>query len=207
MGIIRKDLLLAAACLLFQPSIWARPAIVVSPESKVWLEGNSTLHAFSSTATQIQAYARLSTSARINSQDFFDAVKDSDLQAFEFSIPAAGLKSGKSGLDKNMMEALKAAKVPAITFRMTGYELSPSRDKGTFQIKASGTLSVAGQERDILLNAVGKPREGGAEISGDQELLMTDFGIKPPALFLGTLKTDNKIIVRYRLKLALEEIK
>jgi hypothetical protein len=32
---------------------------------------------------------------------------------------------------------------------------------------------------------------------------MTDFGIKPPTMFMGMLKTDDKITVKFELQLAL----
>ena len=37
----------------------------------------------------------------------------------------------------------------------------------------------------------------GLAVAGRQELLMTDFGIKPPSFMLGTLKTHNRIAVRF----------
>jgi hypothetical protein len=32
-------------------------------------------------------------------------------------------------------------------------------------------------------------------------MLMTDFGIEPPQMFFGAVKTDNEITVRYRIVL------
>jgi hypothetical protein len=34
---------------------------------------------------------------------------------------------------------------------------------------------------------------------GELPLLMTDFGVKPPTALLGTLRTDNKITVKFSL--------
>ncbi len=184
----------------------AEVQLLVKPESKVWLEGDSTLHHFSSTATQFQTHARLNPSAPAGPK-LLDAIQNHHLEAFEFSIPAAGLKSGKSGLDKNMMAALKAVKYPVITFRMTDYQIELSQDPRSFLLKARGVLFVAGKEQDILLSARGFAQGGEGEVGGTQELLMTDYGIKPPSLMLGAIKTENKILIRYRLELVLEQKK
>ena len=34
---------------------------------------------------------------------------------------------------------------------------------------------------------------------GELPLLMTDFGVKPPTAMFGTLRTDNKITVKFSL--------
>ena len=44
-------------------------------------------------------------------------------------------------------------------------------------------------------------REGRAVIDGEQPLLMTDFGVKPPSMFLGTVKTQDRIVVKFHLEL------
>jgi hypothetical protein len=38
---------------------------------------------------------------------------------------------------------------------------------------------------------------------GTRDLLMTDFGIKPPTMFMGMLKTHDKVVVTIELQLAL----
>jgi hypothetical protein len=35
---------------------------------------------------------------------------------------------------------------------------------------------------------------------------MTDFGVKPPTALLGTLKTDNKVVVKFELVVGPETI-
>jgi len=41
--------------------------------------------------------------------------------------------------------------------------------------------------------------DGSATATGTQDVLMTDFGIKPPSFMLGTLKTGNKVVVSFKL--------
>ena len=70
-------------------------------------------------------------------------------------------------------------------------------------MKPTGTLTVAGVERPIELVLDVKEQSGALHVSGSRDLLMTDFGIKPPTMFMGMLKTDDKITIRIALQLAL----
>jgi hypothetical protein len=40
-------------------------------------------------------------------------------------------------------------------------------------------------------------------VRGTRDLLMTEFGIKPPTMFMGMLKTDDKVTIKFELQLAL----
>jgi hypothetical protein len=42
--------------------------------------------------------------------------------------------------------------------------------------------------------------DGKATAQGEQDVLMTDFGIKPPSFMFGTLKVGNEIKVKFNLK-------
>lgn len=44
--------------------------------------------------------------------------------------------------------------------------------------------------------------QGDVGARGEHPLLMTDYGIKPPKLAMGTLKTQNGIVVRFNLSAA-----
>jgi hypothetical protein len=48
--------------------------------------------------------------------------------------------------------------------------------------------------------------EGKVTAEGEQTLLMTDFGIKPPSFMLGTLKVGNEVKVKFNLKAGPEMI-
>jgi hypothetical protein len=48
-----------------------------------------------------------------------------------------------------------------------------------------------------------KEQGGRLLVSGTRDLLMTEFGIKPPTMFMGMLKTDDKITIKFELQLSL----
>jgi polyisoprenoid-binding protein YceI len=190
--------LTAFLSLAFCPASWG--ALVLEPQSALWLEGDSTLHRYASTATQISFSAEISSSGiQGGLAGTEEAVKRGLVQNLRVMIPVGGLKSGKSGLDENLRRALKSGDHPDIVFTMAGYRLEggPALDK----VVAWGALSVAGVEKPVTLNTSLQWRDGRALMDGEYPLLMTDFGVKPPKLMLGALKTDDRVIVKFHLEL------
>lgn len=165
-------------------------------ESRLWLEGDSTLHPFSSTAAIVNISAELAGGQT-------DALKPGALEKFDLSVEVKSLKSGKKGLDKKMYETLKSDKFPNIVFRMAGYEIEAS-SAGVIPVKAKGTLSIAGKDREIDLNLEARQKGEGLRVSGSETLLMSDYGIKPPSMMLGAVKTADKITVRFNLLLEVQ---
>jgi polyisoprenoid-binding protein YceI len=100
-----------------------------------------------------------------------------------------------------MAKALKADKHPVITFKLTGYAVDPAA--AGVAIKPSGTVTVAGVEKPVDMVLEVKEAAGALQVRGTRDLLMTDFGIKPPTMFMGMLKTDDKVTIKFELQLAL----
>jgi len=64
-------------------------------------------------------------------------------------------------------------------------------------IRAVGILNIAGVEREVTLTLKTQQSEGILIVTGEIQLLMTDFGITPPKAMLGMLKTDPKVTVTF----------
>ena len=165
--------------------------------ARVSIAGTSNIHAYTASTTTVRV-ARAQLSAAAAGPNLWDAVlKPGAVEAFEIAIPAATLSSPKDGLDKNMHKALKVEKFADITFRLTRIEPGAN---GT--ARAIGTLRIAGVEREVVLNLKTQRHDTGLAVSGELELLMTDYGIKPPTAMLGMLKTDPKVTVTFETVLA-----
>jgi polyisoprenoid-binding protein YceI len=180
----------------------------LEPESRLWLEGDSTLHTYASTATKMELVSEFTVSTVSSAQSNVALMlKDGQLKTFELTIDAKGLKSGKESLDKNMYNSLKADTHPAIIFRLAQYEIAKSTvDQKSISITVKGHLIVAGKEKEIDLSVEALPTAQGIQVLGAKELLMTDFGIKPPTAIFGALKTDNKVVIRFDLLLRQESL-
>lgn len=103
-----------------------------------------------------------------------------------------------------MHKLLLADQNPTIRFHLTRYEAKPflHSSKNEFLIEATGTLSLADVGKTISLEANAELSDAGLHIRGEKELLMTDFGIKPPVMLI--LKTDDRVIVHYDIFLSVE---
>ncbi|MBI5203000.1 MAG: YceI family protein, partial [Elusimicrobia bacterium] len=120
--------------------------------------------------------------------------------ALTLKVPVAGLKSKHSGLDKNLRKALSADKNPDIVFELASYAVETATG-GRRELLGTGSLTVAGVTKQRVIRAALREDAETLSLDGEHELLMTDFGVKPPTALLGTVKAADKIVVKFHLDL------
>jgi len=172
--------------------------ITLAEASRLTLTGKSTLHEFSSTATRLQLAVELADTRPSGDSALARLAAPGAVKAIVLTVPVEGLKSDKDGLDKNMYKALKASANPDIVFRLRSATAGSAA--GEFQV--AGDLQVAGQSQPIEMTVHATECAEGIVIEGSKALLMSSYGIKPPSMFLGTLKTNDQIVIAWRLVLA-----
>lgn len=156
--------------------------------SKLWLIGDSTLHAYTSSTSDLT----IDSSASV-----YEDIRTGKMTTLDVRIPVKSLKSGKSQLDQNMQKALKEKEHPHIIFHLTRYEVTASTSDKSFPITTYGDLTVAGQTKTIELPAVVSMGDF-TRIEGTKDLLMSDFGVKPPTV-MGIIKTHNRVVINFDL--------
>lgn len=161
--------------------------ITFSPESKIWLDGDSTLHKYHSAARQFQVAGTLSSTK-----------PDARVTGLSVVVPVRGLKSGEGGLDDNMYKALKADRFPTIRFTETGATVHLGAN-GAVSVDATGRLAIAGTERSVTVHADGRLNGSTLHLAGTKAIKMSEFGIQPPVLLAGAIKCSDKIVVGYDL--------
>jgi len=172
-------------------------SLELRPGSELSFEGTSTLHAFHCKTTKLQAMVQVDASyseARLSELR-------RPLKTFEVVIPVKSLTCGNKGLEENMRKALKADLYPDIRYELSTYQIASSSltDNG-FTLQTVGKVTVAGKQNTIEMPIQAERlSDGNAKATATQPLLMTDFGIKPPVMMLGALKTGNKIVVTFKL--------
>ncbi len=180
-------------------------SIAVDPGATLELDGDSTLHKYSAKADGIAAEigADGPRAASAGSALGVEAlIRGRFVSRFELTIAVDKLHSGDNGLDKNMRKALKGDQFKEIRFRMDSYDVTgPPTGGAPLTIVLHGRLSLAGVERKIDVQAVGTSVGGGVRLVGSKGLLMTDYGITPPKMMLGTIKTANLITVKFNATL------
>jgi hypothetical protein len=176
----------------------ATPRITLAPSSQLMLRGKSTLHDYASAATRIQLAVEIGESLPAGASALARLAQPGAVKSIVLTIPVEAMKSEKSGLDKNMYKALKAAENPNIVFRLTSPPVTGA--EGT-AYRVAGELELAGRSQPIEVDVRASETPDGIVLEGSKALLMSDFGIKPPSMFLGTLKTADRVVVEWRLVL------
>ncbi|MEO8910658.1 MAG: YceI family protein [Gemmatimonadaceae bacterium] len=197
---MRKTLLMATAAIGLGATAAAAqgPSAIrlrLEPGSEVTVEGTSTVHDFRCKTDKIMAYVDVDPGY---TKDLTKIAKP--IVSVKVNIVVKTLKCGNGTMDNNLYSTLGADKNPLITYTLSGYDIMNGLS-ASFAANTKGTLKISGQEKlvDMKINAT-RLAEGKTTAEGEQTLLMTDFGIKPPAFMFGSLKVGNEIKVKFNLK-------
>jgi polyisoprenoid-binding protein YceI len=186
------SLALTALCTIAGSASAQSIRLAVSPESKLWIEGGSNLHGWSCKASSIDAMIDVD-------EAFLKSNTPTLLKKVQVKVPVRNLKCGHGGMDNNLYKALKADEAPEISYILGTFDVIPGASD-SFTVKSVGTLKIAGTEKTVNMDvAASKLPDGSLRAEGELPLLMTDFGVKPPTAMLGTLRTDNKVTVKFTL--------
>jgi len=165
--------------------------LAVNADSKLWIEGGSNLHGWSCKASSIDATIDVD-------EAFLKSASPTLLKKVQVKVPVRNLKCGHGGMDNNLYKALKADDAPDISYILGSFDVVPAGD--AFTVKSVGTLKIAGTEKTVNMDVTAtKLADGSIRADGELPLLMTDFGVKPPTAMFGTLRTDNKVTVKFSL--------
>ena len=187
------------SCLVALPSALADIPLAID-SAKVTIAGTSNIHEYTASTTKVRV-TRGQVGAETAGADFWEsALKPGAVGAFEIAIAAGTLTSPREGLDKNMYKALKVQEHPDITFRLVRFDLT---GKPGGAAKAIGVLKIAGVEREVAMDITTKRTGSTLAVQGRLDLLMTEYGIKPPTAMLGMLKTDPKVTVTFETVLSI----
>ena len=202
MSRVLKGALVLALIACTAPITRAADPPTVQPASKLWLTGSSTMHAFTSTASKLDAVVRFDATRWNETLPKAEAIetliREHGVTGLDVTVPVTSMKSHKDGLDKNMYKALQADRHPQIRYVLSSYDVSEGKP-GAMAIDARGKVTVAGVEQDVRINAIATRDGDAVRLKADVPLLMTQFGIKPPTMMMGTLRTADQIVVHFDL--------
>jgi polyisoprenoid-binding protein YceI len=127
------------------------------------------------------------------------------LSSLKVVIPVKKLDTDKSSMNDNMYDALKADDNPNITYELTKVSsgVLPSVAGDSVQLSTTGVLSIAGKQNVIEMNVVGSlTKDGKVQFKGQKKIKMTDFGVDPPTMLFGTIRTGDEVTIKFDLLLA-----
>jgi len=171
--------------------------VSVAPESKLWIEGTSTIHDWTCKATTLDAAIDVDAAAVQLAESAPKLLKK-----VQVKIPVESLKCGHGGMDNNMYKALKADQTPEISYIMATFEAVAADEKNDFTLRTVGTLSLAGKENPVTVEVQAhRLADGTIKATGTVPVKMTDYGIQPPTAVFGRIKAGNDVKVKFELTL------
>lgn len=184
---------LAFLAILLALSSWSPPAAaqetyLTAPESRIRIEGTSTLDSFLCETDEIVGAAELDEAVDQEQAGEPSAQLKADVDSFD---------CGKTRMNRDMQAALKAQEHPSIEFRLSDVQVLEING-ADYMLRVSGRLIIAGTERDVALDVRGSTLENGrVRAHGAVDLLMTDFGIDPPSALFGLVRAHDQIKVTF----------
>ncbi len=171
--------------LLMSISLSAQDLLTTSSVT-LTIDGSSNVHDWTSTANEVFVTGQFQSSGG----------KLTAIDQLNVRVPVKKIKSTKGSImDNKTYDALRASKFPNITFKATSVEVNGDN------IKATGTLTIAGRYRTVTIQAYGKSIAGGYEITGSYDLKMSQFNIERPTALLGTVSTTDDVKINFAVRL------
>ncbi len=166
----------------------------LQPESKLWVEGGSTIKAWSCKAVDVNAVVDGAPNAVAQV-----AAGEKGIRAVKVSVASEKLDCGNGTMNDHMKKALKVSDNPAIEFKLASYDIARGTDGVTGTL--NGTLTLGGVTKTIAIPATGKSEAGALRVDGTYELKMTDYSLTPPSLMFGRIKVRDQVTVKFDLLL------
>ena len=169
--------------------------LTLAPQSRLWFDGTSTVRAFTCSAAVLEADVSTATPAAVQAV----AGGSKGIAGVTVRVPAAKLDCRNDKMNDHMLKALKATEFPTITYKVASYELA--KKESGIEATLMGTLTLGGVEKPMVVVSTAKEEGGMLRVTGTQKVDMTQFGLKPPTLMMGTLKVGNEVTVGFDLLL------
>jgi polyisoprenoid-binding protein YceI len=159
----------------------------LQPGSRVWVDGTSTTRAWHCESTRAEGSAAASTT---------ELAQLGSVSRAEITVPIATLDCRNTTMNGHMRNALKATTAPEIRFRASSVQVTPTSDAaGTARME--GTLSMGGQDHPVTIDATVSRDNGQLRVRGSKHLNMTEWGLRPPSLMMGTMRVRPAVTVGF----------
>ena len=168
-----------------------------SRASRLTISGGSTVRAWSCSTATIRGGVR--TVAGSSGTAIADL--PAGTHQVVLTIPVSSIDCRNGTMNGHLRRALREERNPEIRFEMSRYTVSAAG-----QVSAEGSVTVAGRTTPIRVNATVEPAPEGARATGQVQLRMTQLGVEPPTLMMGTLKVHDPITIEFDVYLAQSEV-
>ena len=157
----------------------------LQPDSRLWVEGGSTVRDWKCTAMAINSTIEANDNADVSTL----------VTKAQVNVPVAKLECGNGKMNDHMRKALKAETNADIQFALRSYKMVGN--SGTLY----GTLTIAGTPKEIEIPATITDEGGTVRVKATKQIKMTEWGVKPPSLMMGTMKVKEVVTVGFDVTL------
>lgn len=158
------------------PLVGFSQSYTLSSDSKLTIDGTSTIHDWTVTANKIEG--------SLEAQDGIPTEI-----TFEVSVAEIISERGAT-MDKKMHDALKQEDHPKVYFK-----LQDVKDTSTLV----GTISIAGVEKSVEVNVEMISKEDLINFKGSKKIILQDFEMEPPTAMFGQIVVGDEVTVNFDL--------
>jgi len=163
-------------CIGFSIAALAQDAYTLSSESKLTVDGTSTVHSWTVSANKMEGKLR---------------VQEATPTAINFEVAVADIMSERGAtMDKKMHAALKKEEHPKVSFALEQLKTTST---------LVGMLTIAGTEKNVEIDAEITSDGGVMKIKGEKKIVLQDFGMEPPTAMFGQIIVGDEVIVKFDL--------
>jgi len=176
--------LIVALTVVFCFSVgWSQENYSLSSESKLTVDGTSTLHDWTVTANTCNG----------------SLVVESDVfKEISFDVEVASIISTRGAtMDKKTHNALKKEEHPKVMFSAADITFTAGDNQSI-----SGKLNVAGVDKDVTISANIDNAGNNIRITGNYNITLQDYNMKPPTAMFGTIVVGDDVTVNFDLVFA-----
>lgn len=187
--IIKLGKTILVAFLLVSGVLVAQESKVNIKESKLTILGTSNVHDW-----HVNAEVMSGKAVFVSEGNTLKEVK-----SLNFVLGSEGLKSGKSGMDKNTYKALKTETYKNIEFKVINVTKITKKGEGFFTVETQGNLTICGVTKKINQVFSVKVINDKFVLSGKQTIDMTTYSVEPPTALMGTIKTGKDVTADFNV--------
>jgi len=193
-----KKLIIAIIFLsLFFTPIFSQNQYVLHPDSKIAVEGGSTLTDWKAVVNQFDGMGTLGSALSKKSIKTGKALSELSL-----TCVVESMDGGRGpAMNKKIRTALKMTEHPTISFKASSSAVKEVLNKAekTFLFTATGDLTIAGVTKEVEIELEGKREADKLLLNGSKDLKLSTFDIKAPSAMFGQIETKDDISIQFEL--------
>ena len=179
MILITMKKLTALVALLSATIVSAQEEYTLSDQSTLAIEGTSTLHDWTVSASLMDGKIALSENEN----------------TIDFSVLVENIRGDRAeAMNNKMHDALKMEEHPKVMVSVGGLDASVTGEQNL-----KGTMNIAGVKKEVSIPAQVLRNNGQLQITGEHKIVLGEYNIEPPTAMFGTIVVGDEVTVNFDL--------